>query len=252
MTGTFDSASSQYLSNAATPITTFPFSVGVWVYPTATGVEQTIFGISDTATTNNFWELFITTGDSFQVIAAAGGQTNGITLGTVTLNSWHFLLMRIISATNRRVTGLWTSGGFTVSSANGTQSRNASSIDMMTLGAERTTSVSRYFSGGIGEFWVTNTDVYWDSAAHPPDWFIHQLALRGPFAFPHIARNLMDYRSLRQSMGSNLDVFNDVLMPGIGGRQTWTNNGAVQLGPQPIYLNAYREQPNSIATRVYM
>lgn len=102
----------------------------------------------------------------------------------------------------------------------------------MTLGCNADFTFTAPYSGDIAEYWMTNTDIQPD-AAQLQDATLRQLAYNGPFSVPRVAANLVDYRSLRASLGSNQDVQDGGLFDGPYGRQVWVNTNSAKLGPHP-------------------
>ena len=98
-------ASSQYLSNAAPPITAAPFTVGLLTMPTLIGDSQIrdIWALTDTGTANNRFAILKGSADIWSFACQAGGSTATATAGTTTVNQVAFVVARAISATNRRI-----------------------------------------------------------------------------------------------------------------------------------------------------
>jgi hypothetical protein len=245
MAANFASASSQRLENAVLPLvsTGYPFTIGTWVYPTTTAADRTIWSIADTAVTNHWFELRQGATDVWTLASASGGTTNSINAGTVTANNWFFVLCRCISATSRRITVLDGNGEITLG-FNST-SRAPTGLDAITIGCRKTSATSQFMDGMIAEFWLTNTDIQADGASQQPA-MMRQLAYGGPFSVPHIAKDIIEYRSLRKYPSSEADGLEEVFH-GAPGRLTWTNTNGVTIGPHPP-LPYWYEKPGQRRT----
>lgn len=229
MAASFVSASSQKLTNSASPITAFPATLAFWCYPATTNL-QLLAGFFDTATAINYFRIFTGVTGQFRITISdtTSGQV-GASAGTTTANAWHFLVTRWISATNQRIAVLNADG----STAHGQQtaSRTPLSIDTVAIGVSETSSPSNFYDGSIGEFWVTNSDIQEDGAQLQES-LLWQLAYGGPFSVPHIAKDIIEYRSLRKYPSSEGDEIGEVYF-GAAGRQTWTSTNGVTTGPHP-------------------
>lgn len=224
----FTSGSSQRLSNSAPPTTNYPFSVGLWVYPTTTAVNKDFWSLADTGTTNNWWKIGQNTADNWLFSAQAGGTVSTMAGGTLTANAWAFLLARGISATSRRLDILHADGH--ISQFSNTQSRAPTGIDRMSLGCGDNSTPGEFFDGNIAEFWYTDTDIQADGAATNSD-IVRQLAYGGPFSVPHIGAAVIEYRSLRKTLSSNEDDATEIYSG--YGHQEWTNSGGARIGQHP-------------------
>lgn len=232
----FVAASSQRIVNAAPPITTVPFTVGMLVLPTTGADQSNYFSLTDTAGDVHYFaigQVFA----SFVIAIRAGGSLATSAIATLSPNQWHFLVGRFISSTNRRFSVLFPDGS--ISHAQNTSSNSPSGIDAMSLGCNASATPFNFMTGSIGEFWITNTDIQ-DDGTQLNDDLIRQLAYGGPFSVPHIASNVIDYRSLRKHPTSDGDELGEVY-DGAFGRQTWTNTGGATIGPHPPLPYWYRK-----------
>lgn len=237
MSASFVSASSQSLSQTTVPITAVPFTVGMWVRPTTTGVTKRFWSLCSTSaalfTTPKF-DIGQTGGDTWFIEVAediVAPNTDNPAVGTVTANVWAFVLGRFITSTNRRLSVLQFDG----SSAHvqGTLSLTPGGpVDVMTVGALNTGISSSFFEGQLGEFWYTNTDIQADGA-QTQESLLRQLAYGGPFSVPHIAKNIVEYRSLRKAVSSDRDDESEVYFRGPFGKRTWTNVGSTTVSHHP-------------------
>jgi len=214
------------LTNAASPITAYPFTVGCWVMPTATpGAAAGVYSVCDTGAAANLWGFATTAANAWRLDSVAGGSAQFTDFGSITLGHWYYTLVRWISATNRRASVLSDDG--TISSAQNTVSSSPTSIARIQLGDFSSAGLN--FTGRIGEFWYTNTDIQPDGGALENE-LLWQLALGGPFSVPHIAKDIIEYHGMRAEVLADNgpdDYY------GAFGRQSWTAAGTVSIGPHP-------------------
>lgn len=237
MSASFVGASTQYLQNSASSLvsTGYPFTVGGWVNLSAVGaVARTIFSLSDTGTTNNYLLVQMTSSEQIQVTAAAGGTENSAIATGVTLvaGKWVFFLGRFISSGSRRITVLGQNGN--ISNNSTVTTRAPTGLDSLIIGANVTSGgAATPWDGLIGEIWYTNTDVQADGAVSKSD-LIWQLAYGGPFSVPHIAKDIVEYRSLRSdAIGGETD---EVYVGAGKPFQKWVNVNGVTVGQHPSLL----------------
>lgn len=231
MSASFASASSQELVNTAPGfVGAYPFTVGFWVYPTTTGTSRTVWSLSDTAGSSNLFRF--TQGTTrWQLTAAstAGGSATAQNAVAPVANQWMFVLLRFISATNRRM-ALLRNGTVSDHSQN-TTSITPAGIDAMAIGCNHDNSPDGFFDGSVAEFFLCDSDIQADGA-QLQDSMLRQLAMQGPFSLPHIRRNIVEYRSFRsRGLDSRSDDSEEVYHRET--RQVWTNTNTVQLGPHP-------------------
>jgi hypothetical protein len=226
----FVAASSTYLINQTARITTEPFTVGIWVYPTSTATNQRYWSLADTGAANIGWCMDIQTDATWRFWANAVGAISSIAVaGAVTVNKWHFLLARAISSTNRRLAVLQPDGA--TAHGQNTATESPASADTIGLGAFVDSAAGQYLDGSLAEFWYTDTDIQPDGE-QLQDALLRQLAYGGPFSVPHIVKNIVEYRSLRLTPSSRGDNGGDVYY-GKFGVQTWGNVNAANMGPHP-------------------
>lgn len=225
MSAFFASASSQKLSNASPPITGYPFTVGIWVCPTTTGADKAIFSLNSGSSTTNRFDLFQSSFGTWRLEAADAGSST-IVGGIPTAGQWDFICGRFISATNRRISTLGWDGAITHGAT--TVNRAPVGITTSELG---TRAGTQYFDGAVAEYWILNVDVQPDGAQLTNE-TLHRLAYGGPFSVPHIAKDIIEYRSFRKYPASDGDDASEVYH-GARGRQVWVNTGGVTIGPHP-------------------
>lgn len=237
MSAQFLAASSQYIKNAATPVTAVPFTVGMWVHPTTTGAARTFFGLSNAAVSGNYFHFGQTAANTWTIETTGGAVASG----TVTANQWAFLVARFITAANRRLGGLQFDGS--TFSVQDTFSDTPATINTMTLGTILRNTPLNLFSGNIAEFWLTNTDIQ-PGGAQLQDALLRQLAYAGPFSVPHIAKDIVEYRSLRKYPSSEGDEEGEVFHGALG-RQTWANVNGATVSHHPPLQYEYARPPGT-------
>jgi len=240
MSAFFASASSQKLTNAAPLITAMPFSVGFWVYPTTTGTLRYFWSLADTAAATNYHAIGQGSSNLWRLEQTDDATPISAENGTVTANQWAYVVARFISATSRLMS-VWQFNGSIANLANTTNDSPAG-IDTMALGCLNHSAPANFFDGRIAEFWCTNTDIQANGGTMQAP-LLHQLARGGPFSVPHIAKNIVEYRSFRKHplVGDAEDIHF-----GASGVQNWTNTGAVTTAPHPPLPYWYRK-PKEVA-----
>lgn len=244
MAAFFTSASSNRLVNAAPPITGVPISLGVWFLPGSLGASGTVWSLSDTASTNNYFRLLQVVTNQFQIASQSAAAVGFINFGTLSDTSWHFAVVRFISAANRRASILKPGGS--VDSTQETTAVTPASIDTMSLGSLESSAPSIFFGGSIGEFWYTGTDIQPDGG-QIDDGLLRSLAYGGPFSVPHVAKDVLEYRSLRKYPTTDGDESGEVYFGGAS--QTWTNTNGVTTGQHPP-LPYWYVKPNRVKTEL--
>lgn len=228
MSASFASASSQSLQLATTTLlaNNNTWAVGLWVYPTTTGADRTIFAYSDTATADRYHEIRQTSGDQWAIASNAGAGEASAAAGTVTANQWHFLLGRLSGAASRFIEVLTPDGA--ASSNSNTTSVNPAGLDTLALGGRVSSSPTQFFDGLLAEFWLINgMQLYPASLATG---LLYPLAFDGPFAMAHIAKDIVDYRSLRLG-GPNVGQVGDIFNGGGSTSLIWTDSNTVTFDP---------------------
>jgi hypothetical protein len=241
MAGFFSSAATQMLINSAPAVVDVPFTVGMWVYPTTTGTLRSFWSLGDTAGAANFWRISQDSSNVWQFVA----QPNIASGGTVTANQLAFLVARGISSANRRMAVL--QGDGSIAHMQNTTGISVTGVDTMTLGATNVSVQVHLFDGGIGEFWYTNTDIQPDGAQLDEN-LLRELAYGGPFSVPSVAKDVVEYRSLRKYPSADGNELGEVYS-GAFGPQTWTNTNGVTIGPHPP-LPYWYVKPNQVKTEL--
>ena len=206
----FDAASTQYLESTAPVVLGYPFSVGMWIRLAAGGtVTRTLLGLSDTGTTNHFFDFRMSATEFVGGTAAAGGGVIGSNAtGLLVPGEWAHVVCRYISSTNRRYTTTQKTG---VGTGSGTSAVSPTGIDTLTIGALKTSAgASQPWDGDIAEYWIMSGDCYGTAAADITSDFAMALAYRGPKA---VLRGPFEYRSFRRGIVSPGDVVRSNLAP---------------------------------------
>ena len=240
MSAVFTRASSMRLVNSAPllPSTGYPFSVGMWLNMTSVSATFNIlFSYADTGVDNHALRVQIDSAERLAINATAGGTSaNGTLTSALVAGQWAYCVARFISSTNRRISARYRSG--LIEHAQSTTSRAPTSLDTMALGISQDLTPDSPCDASIAEFWYTNTDIQADGAQLQNS-TLHQLAFDGPFALPHIAKDIIEYRSFRKhpTAGDGWDIY--------FGRSAsnWTNTNGVVTGPHPPLPGTYARPP---------
>lgn len=180
-------------------VTAAPFTVAMWIRPTDTSGEDRFFwalrnsaefdleqfslGISNSET----WRL--------QVVGDSEEESGLADFGSASLNQWHFVLGRFISSTNCRASVLEYDG--TISHAQVTDGIVPSGINEECLGGLPVGGAGdQCLEGCIAEYWITNADIQ-PGGGQLQETLLRRLAHGGPFSVPHIAKDILEYRSFR-------------------------------------------------------
>lgn len=245
MSAFFTSGSSQRLLNTVSPVTANPFTIGLWINPSAIGgaTDRVLFMLGDTAGMggNASTSILQLTTNTF----ALRSSVTDASAGTVVANTWFYIVARVITNTNRQISVL--SGDGIISTASSAVSTGPTKA-RMSIGGDCSTAGSNYADGGIAEWWITNTDIQPDGAALQNS-TLRQLAYGGPFSLPHIAKDIVDYRSLRSALDSSEDNLSDYDSGNLG-RQTWVNTNGATPGPHPPLPGGYRGPNDQIRTGI--
>lgn len=227
MSAFFVSTSNQRLFNTAAPISAVPLSMGLWVRPTTINFQKDIWQLSDTSGLTG-WALLQLNSNVFDFQVSGTSDANA---GTVVVNKWFYIVGRAPTTTNRFISVLSEDG--IISTGSSAVTLTPTSVVSESLGANASNTISNAFDGNIAEFWLTNSDIQPDGAALQNS-TLRQLARGGPFSIPHIAKDIVDYRSLRYALGSDQDAQPDYDL-GNRGRQIWANiNGVIRAAHPPL------------------
>jgi hypothetical protein len=236
-------APNAYLSLASPPVITAPFTVGCWVKRTDTVNSQDFWTLCSSANTNHFWRLIWSQASTAgQFGCAAGGTTASASAsGGIPVDTWVYAIARAISSANRRIDIL--NGDGSIVSAQNTTSLSPT-VNTLSIGIQAGSSLVNPLTGSVAEFWYGNADIQSDGGALDGN-LLRQLAYGGPFSVPHIIPNIIEYRSLKSSLGSDTDKLGENYF-GRAGRQNYVNNSGVILGPHPP-LPYWYKKPEDIS-----
>lgn len=225
MSAQFVAASSQYFSLATPPVTATPYTIAMWFMADALpGTSQTLWALnSNTNTDNNKGYI-----SAANLVGFYDGA-NVATATTASLGTWYFGLWRGITSSSKRLSVLGADGS--VNHASIALSEVLYNATFTLGGADLGAGFVQGLTGKIAEYWITGTDIQADGA-QTQDALLWRLAYGGPFSVPHIAKDIIEYRSLRSSLAANNEKGDEVYWGG-GGRRAWVNNGTALLGPHP-------------------
>lgn len=225
----FSTASSQGLILSSPQTLTRPFCVGFWYKTSATGVRRHLTGWDNGSVG---WAIAVGAANTTVVFQYWDGATQQFStnISSVPSADWNFVLARDINNSNRRMSIVSNNGIRHGSSA----STISTSQTQITIGA---TLGVNYMEGSIAEWWFLSGDVQADGA-QADDALVRQLAYLGPFSVPHIAPNVVEYRSFRSGVLSNADQGGEVYQR--GGPRQWeafvNEPGVGEHPPVPAYV----------------
>src|SRR6185295_8179973 len=155
MAGKFVRASSQYLINSAPalPSTGYPLTIGAWFTQDAIAAIEAIVTYSNSAA-GKFGIMTLQVSATGQITAGnapdAGGTNGATTTGTISTGTWNFAVARLITATNRKLAALFSTGvSEHASNVTGTAPTGLNNI---TIGCRNVNASPANFHGGmIGE-----------------------------------------------------------------------------------------------------
>lgn len=258
MSQVFVSASSHRAwIQANTPAFVVPFTVACWVKPTLVSGVKTMWSWGDTGTATHYWALTQNAGTAFRIDCRAGGTLVSGSTGVPVANRWYFIVVRCISATNRRIS-VWCNAAGAAHIQEAT-SRSPAGADFFAVGALSTSTQIQFWDGMMGEFWFTLTDIQPDGLQLQIA-MLKQLAYYGPFSVPRIAKDILSYSSWRGGMGVSTDAvdrgynytkqiyFNPRVLPPVW---HWPNNYPDFVGDDPP-LNRLYVSPRPVMHRQNM
>ena len=233
-------ASSQLSKNAVSvlPSTGSPMVLAAIFYAASQGVTSSIFGWTSPTLTSMYVELGMSVGNSINARFSdtGSGPINAST--TVVLsggNEWIFGMARFVTASNRWIHACQLTTGFNVDSAQNTTSRSPTGLSVLGIGARANNTPAAFFDGFIAEAWCLKADIAGVGAGVAvPDSLIRQLALYGPFSYPPLLKDLVEYRSLRIGADSKFDSLSRNPCWSSVGNTTWADQGGtIVAGPPP-------------------
>lgn len=150
MARAFNDASSQHLSSATTPVTSFPLTMACWFNSDDVANGQGIMSVCDDTSDNDYFALVASGnvgGDPVQASSrsTAEGADNAATTTGYSANTWHHAAGVFTNSTSRAA---FIDGG---SKGTNTAANTPAASDQMGIGAIARPTVFFYFSGRIAE-----------------------------------------------------------------------------------------------------
>ena len=230
--------SSARLTNSAPGSLPSPITMGFWakwdVNP-FTGGNAVMVGLNPSGggstTQKAVFPALTNVGDV--TIQDYNGTTNALATITnlATLGYWFFVLAHWKAVNSRRIYGVSTND-FRVRSATNVTSVTISPSEINIGCVHQSSQFASFFNGHIAEWWYSKTDIGAGIGDPLPDALVLQLAMKGPWSLPFIAKDVAEYRSLR-TLASTEDTSDEVYW-GTSGKQVWTNNGAIRSIHPPL------------------
>ena len=247
MAALFDTLVSSYLVNSAPTVLGYPFSVGIMVrLKAASNVIRGIWALSSIGTSTDYFEIRMSATEVLQMATSSSlvAQELLSPLGASVPDKWQFILARFISPTNRNMSVLAHTGNF--GTTVGVTNLNPSGLSLMTIGAISTAAglrdanVTVPWDGSIAEFWMTNSDAYPSHGGSVNKNFMVSLKERGPFAFPNIGNNIVEYRSFRKYPTHEANDPNEVYYISSQAIR-WANVNGVGIAPHAPLVPQYQD-----------
>lgn len=217
--------------NMDQPLTVaLPFSVMGW-YRSNTTIG-TVFSLGAAGTTNAI--RIRAASSTLQLEYVSGGTASGAASTSVITNVWIFFVARNIALANRRISAIRMDGGSTTNGSSAVSVTTAA-LDQVRIGA--LVNATEPFSGDIAEFCYLDADVQDDNGVLSVH-LLRQLAFRGPWSCPWLHDSIVEYRSLRQTFGSETEMANGEVYQR-GDRRSWLTTGGVSVGEGPPIYSDY-------------
>jgi hypothetical protein len=232
----FVGASNTYLNlaNPPLPTTGYPFNAGMWVNLSSNDQDYILY-FGEFALQGHY--LYLHNDDTLNYYAYDGADFLAATIAGFPQNTWCYILMRGISATNRRLS-LLRHGGAISHAQQTTDITFTNSLDRLSIGAENDGSPNG-MTGLLGEFFYTATDIQPDGA-QTSDALLQKIAYNGPFSVPRIQKDIIEYRSFRGHIERNPP--DRVYFKPRFGPQAWTNNNGVTNAPHVPHAVPWNSQ----------
>lgn len=230
-------ASQQALVTTTPGVATYPVTLMCWACPLTGTSDSSMVMFGQTGNVGVWMGIDFAVASGFFLPCSNGTTSNDTAFIAHALGRWDFLVARCISATNRRLSVLTSQGIIThvQSTTNITPTLNR-----LTIGKFGTTDNSGFFTGMIAEVTIVGADIQ-PGGAQTENWFLRKLAYEGPFAFPSLLDDIIEYRSFR-----SVSVTENEAETWFGrrGRQTWSGVLNIPaIGPHPQLLGTYRRPP---------
>lgn len=184
----FTAASSQYLSTAIAPVTATPLTMACWnIRPTA--ALQILLAISDEGNANTRYSLSAGSTSGAFVIAHNGTTSGTATIGSPLTNAWAHAAGVFTSPTSRTV---YLNGSFVT---NTTTVSDPASLDNLTIGARRNSSVLNLFTGSVAEVGIWNVALTAEEVASLADGMTcDKVRPQSLVFYAPLVRDLIDYK----------------------------------------------------------
>ena len=230
------------LTSTAGTLPLYPFTIGMWVYSftSAPLVESMFWSTTNEALTCGRISAAVTTGGAWRLAAEDGISAVNVSGGTVVANQWYHLTCRFITSNLFRahvlnlsdITQLTFSGAPAITPT----------LTAIHLGARGGSTPSGFFDGIVAEYWRTNTDILATGIATATCGIIQNIAFNGPWSMAHIAKEIVEYQSFRESLETFQHDGNEVYFNALySGYPRYNNTNNVIVGPHPPI--AYRGRP---------
>lgn len=238
----FDRTFTQYIEQVGALDTVRPFTIGAW-YRCRTTSTASIFGLTETVGNTGFNVYCTSTGVSTAISWWTGTATSGTGSAVSTRNEWNYVCARFVATANKWISNITPDAIYHTQQ---TSSRTPGALNTLRFGGSIATVAGTIsgFDGDLAEVFFADADIQ-PGGLQLHDNILLQLAFNGPWSLPHLARNIVEYRSLRHGAGTNAD---DV--PGDDyqrrGLRTWTEvNGPIMAGEGPP-ISANYVRPNQV------
>lgn len=242
MAALFDGSTS-FLTTSSLPFIGPPYTVGCWCQFSATGGAAELFAQSNSGSTTQYWLIGKDTSDriNFQTAGSAGTL---FLAGAVVypVNTWVFVIARLISATNRRVDVLAIDGG--IEHLQQTSNQVFTGLNTQTIGAlTRSSGTVSFWPGLIAEIWGYGGDVQPGGAAMD-DNLLRQFAFHGPLSVPSLLPALSFYDSMRSAHPARRSPVEDYAL---GAPLPWASTGVIVPGRDHPPLPYEYDRPTPVA-----
>lgn len=238
-----DNGGNSYLKNTSSVVNAHPFTAGMWVR-TTNQTSQYIWSNGDAVGGRRVGLVYDTT---YSIVINTNIGQRVASAGTVTPGVYAFVLGRFIANNNRRISVLHTDG----SSAHNQQTDSGTqpAFNCISIHTAPTASGGNTLNvDDIAEYWILNSDVQPDSA-QTDEALLRILAYQGPFAVPHLRKQIVEYRSFRSGIHVG-GAPGDVWFSQRYGAINYTQTGSISTGIHPSQVSSYlRPFPKMLRNR---
>jgi hypothetical protein len=172
----------------------------------------------------------------------SAGGFKGTTSLVAVLGRWDYILVRTISATNRRIAVLSSEG--VAAHAQSTNSVTLTGHNSLSLGAWSVAgfiTTSGGMTGTIAEMFYSATDIQPDGT-QLSDATLRQIAYGSPFSMASIAKDIAEYRALFSTAGGGTFAQGEILQRRPA---TWSNT-LIAPGPHPPLFPSYKRPSTAV------